>query len=53
MLEKLNGFNLKLQEGLAAVRRIFDVLDVKDDIINLPNAKKMVSFDKEIDLILL
>ena len=33
-VKKLNGFNLKLQEGFAAVRRIFDVLDVEDEIIS-------------------
>ncbi len=49
-VKKLNGFNLKLQEGLAAVRRIFDILDVKDDIVNSPNAEKLMSFNREINL---
>jgi len=49
-VKKLNGFNLKLQEGLAAVKRIFDILDVKDDIVNSPNAEKLKKFDKEINL---
>jgi len=49
-VKKLNGFNLKLQEGFAAVRRIFSILDVKDEIIISPNAKKITSFEKEIDL---
>ena len=31
-VKKLNGFNLKLQEGFTAVRRIFNILDVKDEI---------------------
>ena len=48
--KKLNGFNLKLQEGLAAVRRIFDILDVKDDIINSPNAESLKSFNGDINL---
>ena len=49
-VKKLNGFNLKLQEGFAAVRRIFSILDVKDDIVILPNATKLMNFDREISL---
>ena len=49
-VKKLNGFNLKLQEGYAAVRRIFNILDVKDDIVILPNATKLTNFDREISL---
>ena len=49
-VKKLNGFNLKLQEGFAAVRRIFYILDVKDDIVILPNATKLTNFDREISL---
>ena len=49
-VKKLNGFNLKLQEGFAAVRRIFDVLDVEDEIISSPNAKKLTHFKQEISL---
>ena len=49
-VKKLNGFNLKLQEGLVAVRRIFEILDVKDDVVNLSNAKKITSFNREIKL---
>ena len=47
-VKKLNGFNLKLQEGFAAVRRIFDILDVKDDIVILPNATKLTNFNRGI-----
>ena len=49
-VKKLNGFNLKLQEGFAAVRRIFNILDVKDDIVILPNATKLTNFDRGIGL---
>ncbi len=48
-VKKLNGFNLKLQEGFAAVRRIFDILDVEDEIVNSPNAKKITHFKQEIN----
>ncbi len=36
-VKKLNGFNLKLQEGLVALRRIFVVLDEQPDIVSPPN----------------
>jgi len=49
-VKKLNGFNLKLQEGFAAVRRIFDILDVEDEIVTSPNAKKITHFKQEIKL---
>ena len=49
-VKKLNGFNLKLQEGIAAVQRIFNILDVKDDIVSSPDATKLTSFDREINL---
>ena len=49
-VKKLNGFNLKLQEGIAAVQRIFNILDVKDDIVSSPDAIKLTSFDREINL---
>ena len=49
-VKKLNGFNLKLQEGIAAVQRIFNILDVKDDIVISPDATKLTSFDREINI---
>lgn len=49
-VKKLNGFNLKLQEGIAAVQRIFNILDVRDDIVISPDATKLTSFDHEINL---
>ena len=49
-VKKLNGFNLKLQEGFAAVRRIFDILDVEDEIVTSPTSKKISHFKQEINL---
>ena len=49
-VKKLNGFNLKLQEGIAAVQRIFNILNIKDDIVISPDATKLTSFDREINL---
>ncbi len=38
-LKKLANLNANLQEGLAALRRIFEVLDLEPHVINLPTAK--------------
>ena len=48
-VKKLNGFNLKLQEGFASVRRLFDIQDVENEIVNSPNAKKITHFKQEIN----
>ena len=38
-LKKLNGFNLKVQEGIAATERIFHILDKKNPIFDNKTAK--------------
>ena len=47
---KMNGFNLKLQEGLAAIKRIFEIMDTEPDIVSKPDAKPFKSFEKSIEL---
>ncbi len=47
-IKKLNGFNLKLQEGIAALRRIFEILDTEPEIVSPPNAVKLKAFEQEI-----
>lgn len=49
-VKKLNGFNLKLQEGLVALRRIFVVLDEAPDIVSPPNAVKLDGLNQSIDI---
>ena len=49
-IAKMNGFNLKLQEGLAAVKRIFEILDTEPDIVSKPDAKPFKSFEQSIDI---
>ena len=49
-VKKLNGFNLKLQEGLAAIRRIFEVIDTPPDIKNTENPVVLESFKKQIEI---
>ncbi|MDP7158509.1 MAG: ATP-binding cassette domain-containing protein, partial [SAR324 cluster bacterium] len=47
-VKKLKGFNLKLQEGNAALRRIFEILDTEPEIVSPPNAIKLKAFEREI-----
>ena len=49
-ITKMNGFNLKLQEGLAAIKRIFQILDKEPEIVSKKDAKKMSFFKKEISI---
>jgi subfamily B ATP-binding cassette protein MsbA len=49
-VKKLNGFNLKLQEGVASIKRIFEVLDTEPEIVSPPNAHKPTAFEKGIDI---
>ena len=48
---KMNGFNLKLQEGLAAIKRIFEIMDTEPDIVSKPDAKPFKSFETSIELL--
>ena len=49
-VKKLNGFNLKLQEGIAALRRIFEILDTEPEIVTPPNAVRLKGLEREIAL---
>ena len=49
-IKKLNGFNLRLQEGTASIRRIFEIMDTEAEIVSPPNAVKLQRFEKSIDL---
>lgn len=49
-VKKLNGFNLKLQEGLAAVHRVFGIMDAPAEVYSHPGATPIKSFEREIKL---
>ena len=40
-IRKLNKVNIEIQEGIAAARRIFDLLDTKPEILEKPVAQKL------------
>ena len=40
-IRKLNKVNIEIQEGIAAARRIFDLLDTKPEILEKPAAQKL------------
>lgn len=47
-IKKFGEENIKIQRGFAAAERMFDVLDVKSDIEDKPDAKDFVEFKDEI-----
>jgi len=49
-IKKMNGINLKIQEGLAAASRIFDILDSDTKIHEIPDAKPLKRIQKEIKI---
>ncbi|MBF0349836.1 MAG: ABC transporter ATP-binding protein [SAR324 cluster bacterium] len=49
-LKKLNGFNLKLQEGLAALKRVFSILDTEPDIRDCPQPVALTTFKDKITI---
>ncbi len=49
-VKSLNGFNLKLQEGLASLQRVFSVLDTKPDIQEKDDAIAIETFHDKISI---
>jgi len=49
-IKKMNGINLKVQEGLAAASRIFSILDSETKIHEIPDAKLLKTIQKEIKI---
>ena len=48
-LKRLANFNINIQDGLAAAERIFNLLDQKPEITDLPNAKEYIHKKGEIE----
>ena len=48
-LKRLANFNINIQDGLAAADRIFNLLDQKPEITDLPNAKEYIHKKGEIE----
>ncbi|MDH4121641.1 MAG: ABC transporter transmembrane domain-containing protein [Deltaproteobacteria bacterium] len=46
-IKRLNGFNLKMNEGLAAADRVFQLIDTRPDIIEKPGAVVLPPIRKE------
>ncbi len=47
-LKQLNGITLKIQEGIAAAKRIFEVLESDEKIEEVPDAKRIPPIQNEI-----
>jgi subfamily B ATP-binding cassette protein MsbA len=44
----ISKVNLVIQEGVVAARRVFDILDLKPEVTDAPDAKILPSFSREI-----
>jgi subfamily B ATP-binding cassette protein MsbA len=45
----LSKVNLLIQEGIVAARRVFDILDLKPEVTETPDAQVLPSFNREIE----
>jgi len=48
-LRGISKVNLLIQEGIVAARRVFDILDLKPEVTDAPNAQPLPSFSREIE----
>lgn len=48
-LRGLSKVNLTIQEGVAAAQRVFEVLDLKAEVTDAPDAKPLPGFSREIE----
>ena len=49
-IKKLNGFSLKVQEGIASARRVFELLDAKPEGLEKRGVPALPPFKKEISI---
>jgi ATP-binding cassette, subfamily B, bacterial MsbA len=48
-LRGLSKVNLAIQEGIVAARRVFDILDLKPEVADAPDAQPLPAFSREIE----
>ena len=48
-VKSLSQIHVKLQEGMAAAERIFEVLDAREKIVEQPGAREIGAFDESIE----
>ncbi len=48
-LRRLNEANISIQEGLAASKRVFDLIDTEPDIVDAPDAKTLPASRGEVE----
>jgi subfamily B ATP-binding cassette protein MsbA len=48
-LRGLSKVNLLIQEGIVAARRVFDILDLKPEVTDAPDARPLPAFSREIE----
>jgi len=48
-VKELSGIHIKLQEGMAAAERVFEVFDTEETIVEKPDARAVVKLEKGIE----
>ena len=49
-IKKLNGFSLKVHDGIAAARRVFQLLDVRPEVADKPGAETLPPIQRELSI---
>ncbi len=49
-IKKLNGLNLIMSEGIASANRVFELLDVKPEVMDKPGATTLAPIEKGIEV---
>ena len=49
-IKKLNGFTMKVQEGIAAAGRVFDLLSTKPEVVDKPGAVQLPPLRESIEI---
>ena len=49
-IKKLNGLNLIMSEGVASANRVFELLDVKPEVMDKPGATTLAPIEKGIEI---
>lgn len=49
-IKKLNGFNMQMQEGVASANRVYELLDLEPQEVDLPGAQDIPPISKSISI---
>lgn len=49
-IKKLNGFTMKVQEGIAAATRVFELMSIEPEIVDRPGAQQLPPLQRSISI---